>query len=87
MDIFSNPIRGDSNNSSLSPCSMPVASLLLRKQLKTTRLPFLVGVANGKSETRRDAETGTLKSETETEKFSDLIEKHICDRQTQNLRL
>ena len=27
---------------SLSPCSMPVASLLLRKQLKTTRLPFLV---------------------------------------------
>ena len=29
------------------------------------------GVANGKSETRRDAETGTLKSETETEKFSD----------------
>ena len=28
--------------SSLSPCSMPVVSLLLRKQLKTTRLPFLV---------------------------------------------
>ena len=48
-----------------------------------------VGVANGKSETRRDAETGILKSETETEKFSDLIEKHtiFCDRQTQNLRL
>ena len=35
---------------------------------------------NGKSETRRDAETGILKSETETEKFSDLIEKHIYDR-------
>ena len=26
-----------------------------------------IGVANGKSETRRDAETGILKSETETE--------------------
>ena len=34
----------------------------------------------------RLAETGILKSETEMEKFSDLIEKHICDRQTQNLR-
>ena len=42
---------------------------------------------NGKSETCRDAETGILKSKTEIEKFSDLIEKHICDRQTQNLRL
>ena len=30
------------------------------------------GVANGKSETRRDAETGILTSETETENFSDL---------------
>ena len=28
----------------------------------------------------------TLKSETETEKFSDLIEKHLYDRHTQNLR-
>ena len=37
-----NPFRGDSHHSSLSPCPMPVASLLLRKQLKTTRLPFLV---------------------------------------------
>ena len=47
-----------------------------------------VGVANGKSETRRDAaETGTLKPQTEMEKFSDLIKKHIRDRQTQNLRL
>ena len=47
-----------------------------------------VGVANGKSETRRDAaETGILKSEPETKKCSDLIEKHVCDRQTQNLRL
>ena len=35
----------------------------------------------------RLAATGILKSETETEKLSDLIEKHICDRQTQNLRL
>ena len=35
------------------------------------------GGANGKSETRRDAETGVLKSETETENFSDLTEKHI----------
>ena len=33
------------------------------------------------------AETGILKSKTEVENFSDLIEKHICDRQTQNLRL
>ena len=33
-----------------------------------------------------DAETGILKSETETGKFSDLIEKHnfICDRQTKS---
>ena len=35
----------------------------------------------------RLAETGILKSETETEKLSDLIEKYICDQQTQNLRL
>ena len=40
-----------------------------------------------KSETRRDAETGILKSEPDTKKCSDLIEKHICDRHTQNLRL
>ena len=47
-----------------------------------------IGMANGKSETRRDAKTGTLKSETEAEfKFSDLIEKHLYDRHTQNLRL
>ena len=46
-----------------------------------------LGVAYGKSETRRDAETGILKSETELEKFSDLNEKHIGDWQTQNLRL
>ena len=44
-------------------------------------------MAIGKSETRRDAEAGILKSEPETKKCSDLIEKHICDRQTQNLRL
>ena len=30
-----------------------------------------------KSETRRDAETGILKSKPETEKCSDLIEQHI----------
>ena len=42
---------------------------------------------NGKSETRRDAKTGILKSEPETKKCSDLIEKYICDRQTQNLIL
>ena len=36
---------------------------------------------------QRLAETGILKSETETETFTDLIEKLICDRQTQNLRL
>ena len=45
------------------------------------------GVANGKSEAHRDAETGVLKSEPETKKCNDLIEKQICDRQTQNLRL
>ena len=39
-----------------------------------------------KSETRRDAKTGILKSEPETKKCSDLIEKQICDRQTQNLQ-
>ena len=43
-------------------------------------------MANGKSETRGDAETGILKSETETKKCNDLIEKQIYDRQTQNLR-
>ena len=41
---------------------------------------FIEVVANGKSETCRDTETGTLESETETEKFSDLTKKHICDR-------
>ena len=35
----------------------------------------------------RIAETDIFKSETKTEKFSDLIEKHICDRQIQNVRL
>ena len=44
-------------------------------------------MANGKSETRRDAETGILKSEPKTKKCSDLIEKQICERQTQSLRL
>ena len=52
-----------------------------------TSMYIIIGVANGKSETCQDVETGTLKSETEPEKFSDLIEKHICDRQTQNMRL
>ena len=51
------------------------------------QMAITLRVANGKSETGRDAETGILKSEPETEKFGDLIEKHICDRQTQNLRL
>ena len=50
-------------------------------------MAVLLGVANGKSETRRDAETGILKSEPEMKKFSDLIVKQICDRQAQNLRL
>ena len=36
-----------------------------------------LGVANVKSNTHRDAETGILKSETKMGKFSDLIEKHI----------
>ena len=45
----------------------------LNNAKKTTKL----GVANGKFETCRDAETGILKSETEMEKFSDLIEKQI----------
>ena len=44
-------------------------------------------MANGKSETRRDAQTGILKSEPEMKKCNDLIEKQICDQQTQNLRL
>ena len=35
----------------------------------------------------RLAETGILKSEPEMKKCSNLIEKQICDRQTQNLRL
>ena len=34
-------------------------------------------MANGKSENPRDAETGVLKSETETENFSELTEKNI----------
>ena len=44
------------------------------------------GVANGKSETCQDVETGILKSESETKKCGDLIEKQICDRQTENQR-
>ena len=44
-------------------------------------------MANGKSGTHQDAETGILKSEPETKKCSDLIEKQICDQQTQNLSL
>ena len=47
----------------------------------------ILGVANGKFDTHLDAGTGIFKSETEMEKFSDLIEKHICDRQIQNVRL
>ena len=46
------------------------------------------GMANGKSETCQDAETGILKSEPETKKCSNLIEKqinYVTDRQ--NLRL
>ena len=35
----------------------------------------------------RFAETGILKSEPRAKKSSDLIEKQICDRQTQNMRL
>ena len=46
-----------------------------------------IGVANGKSETHQDAETGVLKLEPETKKCNDLIEKQICDRLAQNLRL
>ena len=46
-----------------------------------------IGVANGKSKTHRDAEAVILKSEPKTKKCSDLVEKQICDRQTQNLRL
>ena len=34
-----------------------------------------------------DVKTDNFKSETKTEKFSDLIEKHIFDRQKQNVRL
>ena len=40
-----------------------------------------------KSKSHQDAETGILKSELKTKKCSNLIEKHICDRQTQDLRL
>ena len=38
----------------------------------------MLGVANSKSETHRDVETGILKSKPETKKCSDLIEKQIC---------
>ena len=34
--------------------------------------PTCIGVANGKSETRRNAETGILKSKPETKKCSNL---------------
>ena len=50
---------------------------LTRRQTGSTKTD--IGVVNGKSETCRDAETGILKSEPETKKCSDLIEKHICD--------
>ena len=36
--------------------------------------------------TCQDVETGILKSESETKKCGDLIEKQICDRQTENQR-
>ena len=45
------------------------------KHVSTVKDSLLLGMANGKSETRRDAETGIFKSETETENFSDLIRK------------
>ena len=48
---------------------------------KTVAISRILREANGKSETRLDAETGILKSETETEKFSDLIESiYVTDR-------
>ena len=56
-------------------------------QILVNNTLVFIGVVNDKSETRQDAKTGILKSETETKKCSDLIEKQICDRQTQNLRL
>ena len=55
--------------------------------LQFSTLENSVEVAIGKSETRRDVKTGILKFEPEMKKCSDLIEKHICDQQTQNLRL
>ena len=62
--------------------------MLYQKDDKLLELLVIIrAVPNGKSETHRDAETGILKFETETENFSDLIEKHICDRQMQHLRL
>ena len=64
-----------------------VTNLCMIRQYKYSVLQSVKGMANGKSETRRDAKTGILKSETEMEEFSDLIEKYICDQQTQNLRL
>ena len=47
------------------------------ENIQTDHTLQAIGVANGKSKTRRDAKTGILKSKTETEKFSDLIEKHV----------
>ena len=56
----------------------------IKRMTSHRRVHGSVGVApaNRKSETPK---TGILKSEPETKKCNDLIEKQICDRQTQNL--
>ena len=44
----------------------------------------VIGVVNGKSETRRDAKIGILKSEPEMKKHNDFIEKQIWPMDTKS---
>ena len=67
--------------------NLRVMYIAILNLIKFLHMYHLIGVMNGESETHQDAKTDILKSEPETKKCSDLIEKHICDRQTQNLRL
>ena len=64
-----------------------ISCLLLFSFSLSHNSDIMLGVAIGKSETHRDSETAVLKSKPETKKCNDLIEKQICDRQTQTLRL
>ena len=72
---------------SLQSCSLTLVREKIWRVKNDSEVICRKNIYSGGEWLIRDAENGTVKSETETEKFSDLIEKQICDRQTQNLRL